>query len=121
MLKDCGHFVLLRHHRHADPHWDLMLEMEHALATWQLAVDPVAGEQTSQPARALPDHRRAYLDYEGAISGNRGHVTRTDRGQYTLIRRTTGEIVIQLSGEKLAGQYQLTHIEGDRWAFGPRE
>ena len=35
-------------------------------------------------AEVLPDHRLAYLDYEGPISGDRGSVTRWDRGTYDV-------------------------------------
>lgn len=32
-------------------------------------------------AQRLPDHRRAYLDYEGEVSGGRGHVRRVASGK----------------------------------------
>lgn len=45
---------------------------------------PATGQTTHLPAQRLPDHRRLYLDYEGAVSGNRGHVSRLARGTYRL-------------------------------------
>jgi hypothetical protein len=37
------------------------------------------------PARRLPPHRRLYLDYEGPVSGNRGHVVRMARGSAEVL------------------------------------
>ena len=48
------------------------------LKTWACREPPQAGVEI--PCEALADHRLAYLDYEGPISGGRGSVTRWDRG-----------------------------------------
>ena len=58
-------FVLLEH-LWDGVHWDLMLERGEVLRTWAIDAPVVAGEDL--PARALPDHRRIYLDYQGAIN-----------------------------------------------------
>ncbi len=36
----------------------------------------------------LADHRRAYLEYEGPVAGNRGYVERIEQGHYQLIVHT---------------------------------
>src|SRR5688572_30170905 len=72
-------FVILEHD-HPVLHWDLMLEAEGILQTWRLAQPPAPG--TSIEATALGDHRIAYLDYEGPVSGNRGNVKRWDGGEF---------------------------------------
>ena len=75
-------FVLLEHD-HPEQHWDFMLEHEGVLKTWRLARMPAcAGE--SIPALALGDHRLAYLDYEGPVSGARGQVRRCAAGSFEL-------------------------------------
>lgn len=61
-------------------HYDLLLENEGVLLCWELASPPLQG-MGQQPARRLPDHRLAYLDYEGPISNHRGQVTRISGGQ----------------------------------------
>lgn len=63
----------------ADVHWDLMVEAgpEQPLVTFQLRAPPLA----AVAGRRTPDHRRAYLDYEGPVSGERGVVAIWDRGQ----------------------------------------
>ncbi|MDP6443555.1 MAG: DNA polymerase ligase N-terminal domain-containing protein [Pirellulaceae bacterium] len=99
------HFVILRHETPAESprpsHWDLMLEVGHALRTW--AIDEIPGPAPVAADR-LPDHRLAYLDYEGAISNNRGVVTRWDRGVYTTIAAEEGVWRVRLCGSQLCGE-----------------
>lgn len=76
-------YVVLHHTGVAEPHFDIMLEREAGsdLQTWRSAIWPIAGGQTLVP---LPDHRRAYLDCEGEVSGGRGRVRRVSRGVYEV-------------------------------------
>ena len=100
-------FVVLIHD-HPRLHWDFMLEKEATLRTWRLARPPdEAGPIEAQP---LPDHRLAYLDYEGPVSGNRGSVRRFDRGKYTLIEETGDALVVELQGSILKGK---AHVKRD--------
>lgn len=62
-------------------HFDLMLEENGKLLTWALAIWPLKVEESTK-ALSLPPHRLAYLDYEGEISGGRGHVYRVASGSY---------------------------------------
>ena len=80
-------FVLLEHVWNG-VHWDLMLEHGEVLRTWAIDSPVVAGRDL--PARALADHRRLYLDYEGEISGDRGHVRRIDTGTISDARVVGG-------------------------------
>ena len=66
-------------------HFDLMLESDEVLLTWELSSWPPT-TNGSQWATRLPDHRLAYLDYEGPISGNRGAVVRVDEGVYEMAK-----------------------------------
>jgi hypothetical protein len=83
-----GRFVLLRHVLPAQSprpsHWDLLLEFGAVLAAWELPCPLPAQQdtnsQTAGPLRRLADHRVLYLDYEGPIAGDRGHVTRVATG-----------------------------------------
>lgn len=96
-------FVLLRHEcppeQGTSSHWDLMLERDGALMTWRLAALPAAGEPLA--ATRLADHRLAYLDVEGPVSGGRGEVQRVDKGEYLLLDETPSELQVELYGEKL--------------------
>jgi hypothetical protein len=77
-------FALLHHTMEAAAgrfdHWDLMLEHAGALVTFEVTRLP--SQASPFHVRRLADHRLAYLDYEGHVSGNRGQVIRLDRGRY---------------------------------------
>jgi DNA polymerase Ligase (LigD) len=86
-------------------HWDLMLETGQALRTWELDSIPMPGGFAL--AVSLADHRLAYLDYEGPISGDRGTVRRWDWGDYEVIRESPSELDIRLNGRQLQGDVRL--------------
>lgn len=103
-------YVILRHDVPAGgkrpSHWDFMLEHGEVLRTWALERSPDAAE--SQPALSLPDHRAAYLAYEGPVSGNRGEVIRWDEGTFSTPDDLAGDrIECRLSGRRLRGSVVL--------------
>lgn len=112
-------FVVLRHELPPDSprgsHFDLMLEDGGVLRTW--ACDELPNSGQSVTADRLPDHRLAYLDYEGSVSSNRGSVERVASGEYELIRETAEALQVRLAGENLRGVLTLEHLpEGtQRW------
>lgn len=113
-------FVILRHElpipHERQSHWDLMLEESGTLHTWQLP-QPL-DVQVDTAVRQLPNHRLAYLDYEGPIAGERGFVRREDQGTYVTMERDTTRWVVNLQGEKFRGQLQLTLVDpaGQGWS-----
>ncbi len=98
-------FVVLEHD-HPVLHWDLMLEVGDALRTWRLAAPP---ELNAGPivAEELPDHRLAYLDYEGPVSGGRGQVLRWDRGVFEWGDAQERCLIVRLQGSRLNGVLML--------------
>jgi hypothetical protein len=112
-------FVVLRHElppQQARPsHWDLMLERDGVLRTWALETLPNAEE--TQPADALADHRLAYLEYEGPVSGDRGTVMRWDKGEYETVEERPMQICVHLRGERWQGKLTLQRTDADaqRW------
>ena len=114
-------FVILRHEfsqsQQRDTHWDLMLEQQGALRTWALASEPDA--ETEIAAEALPDHRLAYLAYEGPVSGNRGSVTRWDAGEYEPLVDLPDEVLVKFRGTRLNGSGSLRRPpeHAQRWMF----
>jgi hypothetical protein len=100
-------FVLLEH-RWDGVHWDLMLENGEVLRTWAIDAPLVAG--TDLPARALPDHRRIYLDYQGEVSGNRGTVRRIDAGTYCVLAWSDNLVRVRLEGSQLVGEVTLCQV-----------
>lgn len=99
-------------------HWDLMLEDEGVLLTWALAAQP-AGDlgEREIAAQRLADHRLAYLDYEGPVSGNRGHVRRIDAGVFTWEVRTPEQLRIKAAGKLLSGEASLVRVSDDAWVL----
>jgi hypothetical protein len=110
-------FVVLEHDTPLDRHWDFMLETPSGLATWSLAQTPDAAPTVF--SRQLPDHRPAFLEYEGPISDNRGSVTRWDHGSYQLRQYDRDEVSAVVAGEKLIGAVTLRRTAEDpgRWVF----
>ena len=114
-------FVVLRHDSPTGVHWDFMLQCGEALRAWALQEEPVADEPGRNiEAVALPDHRTAYLDYEGPVSGDRGQVERWDFGNYRDVETGNQRITADLEGRKLAGRATLVftgdEVQG-RWKF----
>lgn len=109
-------FVILHHIAPAGEHWDLMLERGDALLTWQLPREPTSAAFLPLPARRIGDHRKAYLDYEGPISRDRGHVRPVDAGTVEFEESTPERYVFSLRGGRLTGRFLLAR-EGQEWAL----
>jgi hypothetical protein len=113
-------FVILRH---APPpgspravHYDLMLEQDGHLRTW--ACDALPQSDSTTLADQLPDHRVAYLTYEGEVSGNRGSVTRVAAGEYEFLEETPQFVRIRLSSDTISGLLTIARGDGEppqRW------
>ena len=128
-------FALLRHkcptgYRNG-PHWDLLIErpnesVERRLATWALDRLPdtwpaLLGRkcETCREAvgLALPDHRAAYLDYEGSVSGDRGSVERWDGGPVEWVDTAPDRLAVRLLPPALlAGALWLRRRADDQWS-----
>jgi hypothetical protein len=99
-------FVILAHTVNEQTHFDLMLEIagEEKLRTYQLVRWPL-GVGESCAAALIGDHRRAYLEYEGEVSGGRGSVVRVAAGTWLDdggdIALSSGERLRPTSGEVL--------------------
>jgi hypothetical protein len=133
-------FVLLYHRcppGYVRPsHWDLMLESGDMLRTWALSKLPqdwhAAQSQTFRKdncpplatenevdALQLADHRTTYLDYEGALSDDRGSVFRIAEGTYELLRGSANNITCKVQGNLLEGTFTLSRQDdnADRWTL----
>ena len=109
-------FVILLHEAPVSAeratHWDLMLEFGDTLRTWALADEPKCDSEVD--AEILPDHRLAYLEYEGPISRNRGVVTRVEAGTYSIIRHDEQTLAVTLSGENLRCDVEIASLDSKR-------
>jgi hypothetical protein len=110
-------FVVLQHDSPRGLHWDFMLETAGVLAAWALSQPPEPG--VTLEAEALPDHRLAYLDYEGPVSGQRGSVVRWDQGTYDRLHWDAASIAVVLHGSRIEGRVTLERLPDppDHWRF----
>ncbi len=75
------------------------------LPTWALERPP--DDKAAQIAIRLADHRLAYLDYEGPLTSDRGHVERWDRGICSVLSLTEDCWQLHFQGERLTGAVSL--------------
>ncbi|MCX7010182.1 MAG: hypothetical protein NTY53_23580 [Kiritimatiellaeota bacterium] len=105
-------FVLLRHEGHGPNHFDFMIEDGHALATWQFDSSPtLLSPGGALTCRRLAEHRSAYLDYEGPVSGGRGSVQREDSGACHIFSSSDScwNFAIK-SAQQLRGKFILRRV-----------
>jgi hypothetical protein len=100
-------YVILRHENIDSPHFDLMFEMAPGglLATWRSGVWPI---ESPTPLLRLGDHRRDYLTYEGALTGNRGRVRRIEAGTFVRETPSSGLIAVKLTADSVHHTIHLT-------------
>jgi hypothetical protein len=97
-MEDTSHqlqYVVLRHEGVAEPHFDIMFELERGalLTTWRSAIWPLQNKTRLTP---LKDHRRDYLRYEGPLSDNRGQVRQVERGNLKLLHHGATMMIVEL-------------------------
>lgn len=112
-------FVVLRHEDREGIHYDLMIDTGEALATWKCPRPPESAREANLDCRRIGDHRRAYLDYEGPVSRDRGEVRQHDRGRCTILEQSTARWRVIFQGEKLQGGYELFQAERGLWQLCP--
>ncbi|MBI3098056.1 MAG: hypothetical protein HYY93_07425 [Planctomycetes bacterium] len=110
-------FVIQRHDvAPGVTHYDLMLEHEGVLKTWRLTDPQAALDGLDVDLEAIRNHRIAYLEYEGEISGGRGRVQIWDRGEYDARWGEERAILITFQGVRLTGSRILSRTgEGPAW------
>lgn len=113
-------YAILHHKLPDGEHWDLLLEQDDVLATWQLADEPLGPVALPIAALRVFDHRKKYLTYEGPISGGRGSVTRYDGGDLRILETGRERWLFDLSGPRFSGRFCLVRVAGsppDHWLF----
>ena len=100
-------FVLLCHNTTGNQfHWDFLFEGPDGCKTFSASQESVEEVQRTGILQCavtpLADHRLAYLDYEGPVSGDRGSVRRLDFGTYQVIGGT-----IHFQGQLCTGTIDL--------------
>jgi hypothetical protein len=87
-------YVVLRHEGVARPHFDVMWESRPGSRLVTIRTDQWPMPDPMRFER-LEDHRREYLDYEGPVSGGRGHVRRIASGTCTFEANLDDSIIVR--------------------------
>ena len=111
-------YVVLRHEGIPDPHYDLLFETlpGSPLVSWRSPRWPI---ETDTPLKRLPDHRREYLDYEGPLTGERGHVRRVTTGYFRLDHRDDTLWRLTFRDLIASSQLEFRREADERWVGGP--
>jgi hypothetical protein len=112
-------YVILHHMDVAEPHFDLMFETLPGsdLATWRSPIWPI--EQTITLTR-LRDHRRFFLQYEGALTNERGMVQRVADGECEVEIGEADVLRIQIINGTSPTALLLRKVSDNQWEVGPK-
>ena len=101
-------FVLHKHSRGKQLHWDLMLQAADVLETYRLQLPPEQLRRDGCTARRIFDHPLKFLSYEGSVNNGQGTVEFVDSGTYEMLSRDEGKIELQFDGSILTGRFELS-------------
>jgi hypothetical protein len=98
------HFVIQKHTRGNETHWDLMIEWGDKLKTWRLENPPE--KLTSEKTKATPifDHDKKFLTYQGLVNNGKGNVEIVDEGTCTIAPDDGKILKIVFAGRILKGR-----------------
>lgn len=68
-------------------------------------------------AERIGDHRAAYLDLEGEVSGGRGRVTRVAEGELEIVADEPDRFIARGALGGARGSFTGTRGAQDRWGF----
>lgn len=109
-------FVIHKHTKAGDTHWDFMLEKDGVLATWRLEFPPEELPQSCK-AEKIFDHDKRFLTYEGPVNKGKGTVKIAEKGTYEITRNEENEMRINLTGRILKGIFTLKETGENIWYF----
>jgi len=109
-------FVVLRHQRGPDVHWDVMIEDGDHLATWRMDRPPHEVAAEPVPLVRIQDHPLRFLTYTGPVQKDTGHVERADAGTCVFEGPLPGGLA-RLSGRHLRGTFRLEPMGDSGWVL----
>jgi hypothetical protein len=110
LLKQNLRYVVLHHTGSGEgDHFDFMLEVpgKERLMTWRVMTPPGQWGGDVGAVR-IADHRKAYLTYEGEISGGRGQVQRVQEGTARVENLASGNVELLLSATRRTVRLPMT-------------
>ncbi len=114
--------VLLRHDLpDGSSHYDWMIQRaggpDRPLATFRVRDRIDHSKPPEFPAERLADHRAAYLQYEGPVSGDRGQVLRVADGEMTIVEESAGRLVVEGRLGSAQGRFEGSCLASGAWTF----
>ncbi len=117
----------IQKHSASHLHYDLRLEFGGVLKSWAIPKLPPKRKGIKRLAIEVEDHPLGYEKFVGTIpEGNygAGKVEIWDKGNFTVVEEEKNTIVVDITGEKLNGEYCLvrTKFQGKKnnWIFFKR-
>ena len=109
-------YVVQEHKQENGVHWDLMLEDNGVLITFQMAHPPsLMPEKCS--IQKIFDHPLRFLHYEGPVQNHTGCVKIADSGTYEARSFTDTEIQICFAGAILQNSYHMVEENHNLWSM----
>ena len=113
--KNTTRFVIQKHSKGSDVHWDLMIELDNTLATWRLDTPPEKLTGNTAPAEKIFDHELRFLTYEGPVNNGKGTVCIADSGECRILTNDDDRITGVFKGKCVIGEFSLKQIQGQTW------
>ncbi|MFC9553957.1 ATP-dependent DNA ligase [Rhodococcus sp. NPDC056960] len=110
-------FVVHEHHA-TTLHWDFRLEHDGVLVSWAVPKGVPKSPSKNRLAVRTEDHPLDYRTFSGTIPKGQyggGRVDIFDEGTYVPIKWERDEVLFELRGRRLHGQYVLIHTKHDQW------
>lgn len=102
--------IVILEHDWPERHWDLFIEDGDVLRAWR--IPPEVDWTQAIPAKTNAPHRKAYLTYEGPVSGGRGAVRRVLSGRCEIISDQAEEVILSVLSPVYTGKLVLKLTSG---------
>ena len=121
-----GNRFVIQEHRARRLHYDFRLERGGVLVSWAVPKNLPDSPAANHLAVHTEDHPLEYAGFEGTIPKGEygaGNVVIWDTGTYTAEKFNLepgpdgkgGEVIVDLSGQRITGRYALIQTNGDQW------
>lgn len=106
-------FVIHKHTRGNEVHWDLMIEAGDILKTWRLEKPPE--KLATQKTKATPifDHDKKFLTYQGPVNNGKGTVEIVDEEICKIESNTKNEMKIKFDGKTIKRSFQFVQTDNE--------
>ena len=100
---------IIHYHLTAINHYDLMLEKNNTLLTWQIPQNLFLNflAEKKIKIKQIKNHRLKYLTHQGFIRTGQGFLEKYDEGKYQIKSWTDQKKIITITGKKIKGQITI--------------